>query len=125
MSPAGGSTLITSAPKSNKITAPAGPAMTLLRSRTFNPEKILSLAISCLLSLYKGAETCDGFANDQRLHLVRAFVGIEGFSIAEISRDVIVKTDAVATANLPRPRDRLSRFGRGESLRQRRMVVAH
>src|SRR5260370_1419409 len=45
MSPLGGSTLMTSAPKSAKITAAPGPAMKLARSKTFNPEKILSVAI--------------------------------------------------------------------------------
>src|SRR5713101_7439673 len=49
-SPVGGSTLITSAPKSDKITAAPGPAMKLARSTTFNPEKILSVAISASLS---------------------------------------------------------------------------
>src|SRR5882724_4322522 len=44
-SPAGGSTLITSAPKSDRITAALGPAMKLARSTTFSPEKILSLAM--------------------------------------------------------------------------------
>src|SRR5258706_9604610 len=43
MSPEGGSTLITSAPKSDKITAAPGPAMKLARSTTFSPEKMLSL----------------------------------------------------------------------------------
>src|SRR5882672_11577157 len=42
-SPDGGSTLMTSAPKSDKITAALGPAMKLASSTTFNPEKILSL----------------------------------------------------------------------------------
>src|SRR5260370_18937650 len=42
-SPDGGSTLITSAPKSDKITAALGQAMKLASSTTFNPEKILSL----------------------------------------------------------------------------------
>src|SRR5260221_659387 len=46
-SPLGGSTLITSAPKSDRITAALGPAMKLARSTTFSPEKILALAMSC------------------------------------------------------------------------------
>src|SRR5882672_5506416 len=49
-SPAGGSTLITSAPKSDKITAALGPVMKLARSTTFKSEKILSLTIVCLLN---------------------------------------------------------------------------
>src|SRR6266849_8113896 len=44
-SPDGGSTLITFAPKSDRITAALGPAMKLARSTTFTPEKMLSVAI--------------------------------------------------------------------------------
>src|SRR6266446_3943916 len=58
MSPVGGSTLITLAPKSDRITAAAGPAMTVLRSTTFNPEKILSFAMSA--SLINAKISCDG-----------------------------------------------------------------
>src|SRR6266478_2370957 len=43
-SPPGGSTLMTSAPKSDKMTAALGPAMKLARSTTFKPEKMLSVA---------------------------------------------------------------------------------
>src|ERR1700675_4829431 len=42
-SPLGGSTLMTSAPKSDRITAALGPAMKLARSTTFSPAKILSV----------------------------------------------------------------------------------
>src|SRR6266404_4449163 len=45
ISPPGGSTLMTSAPKSERITAAAGPAMKLAMSTTFNPEKMLSFVI--------------------------------------------------------------------------------
>src|SRR5271168_5379612 len=45
-SPAGDSTLMTSAPKSDKITAALGPAIKLAKSTTFNPEKILSFVIA-------------------------------------------------------------------------------
>src|SRR5271169_2426870 len=45
ISPEGGSTLMTSAPKSDRITAALGPAMKLARSTTLSPEKILSLAM--------------------------------------------------------------------------------
>src|ERR1700730_524989 len=47
-SPLGGSTLMTSAPKSDKITAALGPAMKLARSTTFSPEKMLLLAMAVL-----------------------------------------------------------------------------
>src|SRR5712672_1284746 len=44
-SPSGGSTLTTSAPKSDKIVAALGPAMKLDKSTTFNPENILPSVI--------------------------------------------------------------------------------
>src|SRR5882724_7626696 len=47
-SPAGGSILITSAPKSDRITAALGPAMKLARSTTLSPEKMLSPAMDHL-----------------------------------------------------------------------------
>src|SRR5271169_4744752 len=50
-SPCGGSTLMTSAPKSDRITAALGPAMKLARSTTFSPEKILLLVIAALSEL--------------------------------------------------------------------------
>ena len=43
--PTGDSTLMTSAPKSDRITAAPGPAMKLARSTTFSPEKMLSLVM--------------------------------------------------------------------------------
>src|SRR5713226_9632100 len=47
-SPLGGSTLMTSAPKSDRITAALGPAIKLAKSTTLSPEKRLSLAIGYL-----------------------------------------------------------------------------
>jgi hypothetical protein len=44
-SPFGGSTLITSAPKSDKMTAAPGPAMKLARSTTLSPEKMFSVVV--------------------------------------------------------------------------------
>src|ERR1700676_1040322 len=41
---------MTSAPKSDRITAALGPAMKLARSTTFSPEKILSFSIGSLLN---------------------------------------------------------------------------
>src|SRR5882762_5300409 len=41
---------MTSAPKSDKITAALGPAMKLAKSTTFKPEKTLSLVIDPLLN---------------------------------------------------------------------------
>src|SRR5271170_5839657 len=51
-SPEGGSTLMTSAPKSDRITAALGPAIKLAKSTTFKPEKMLSFAIGFLLDRF-------------------------------------------------------------------------
>jgi hypothetical protein len=45
VSPFGGSTLMTSAPKSERITAAPGAATKLEKSTTFKPEKMFSFAI--------------------------------------------------------------------------------
>src|SRR5438132_1860046 len=58
MSPLGGSTLMTSAPKSDRITATLGPAMKLAKSTTFSPEKILSFMV-CLVRMSKGRARSD------------------------------------------------------------------
>src|SRR2546430_4540136 len=50
-SPLGGSTLMTSAPKSDRITAALGPAMKLARSTTLSPEKMLSFGMFASLVL--------------------------------------------------------------------------
>src|SRR5258708_9019357 len=47
-SPLGGSTLMTSAPKSDRITAALGTAMKLAKSTAFSPEKMVSLAMAVL-----------------------------------------------------------------------------
>src|SRR4051794_26949814 len=55
-SPLGGSTLMTSAPKSDRITAALGPAMKLARSTTLRPEKILSFGMLGSLCLKYGRD---------------------------------------------------------------------
>src|ERR1700756_2231959 len=47
---------MTSAPKSDRMTAALGPAMKLAKSTTFSPEKILSFMV-CLVRLSKGRAT--------------------------------------------------------------------
>src|SRR5215468_5550225 len=69
------------------------------------------------------AEPGDLLADDQVLHLVRALVGIECFGISEETRDVVVGENAVAAKQLSRPGDRLTRLGRRERLRKRRLLV--
>src|ERR1700675_5081065 len=72
---------------------------------------------------HEGAATGDGFADDQILHLICAFVGVQRLSIGEEAREIVVGDDAVAAQDLASPRDRLARFRRAERLRQRRMMI--
>src|SRR5438874_4629501 len=53
ISPLGGSTLMTSAPKSDRMTAALGPAMKLAKSTTFSLETILSFMV-CLVRVSHG-----------------------------------------------------------------------
>src|SRR5262249_43020257 len=74
------------------------------------------------LALHKGAEDGDRFANDQVLHLIRALVGVKRFGISKETRDAVVGENAVASEQLSRPGDRLTRLGRRERLRKRRLL---
>src|SRR6266571_1169280 len=67
----------------------------------------------------EGAQTSDGFADDQILHLIGAFIGIERFGIGEEPRDVVVGDDAVAAQQFAAPCDGLAALGRGERLGKR------
>jgi hypothetical protein len=51
----------------------------------------------------EGAVAGDGFADDQVLHLIGAFVGIQRLGIAEEARDIVVGDDAVAAQDLATP----------------------
>src|SRR3954453_1697822 len=50
---------------------------------------------------HEGAESCDGFADDQILHLIRAFVGVERLAIGKEPRRLVS-----ATMPLPPSRSR-------------------
>src|SRR5262245_13674057 len=72
---------------------------------------------------HEGAEPGDLLADDQVLHLIRAFVGVECLGIREEPRNVVVDQDAVAAQQLSRPGEGLTRLGRRERLRKRRLLV--
>ena len=52
---------------------------------------------------HEGAVTGDGFADDQILHLIGAFVGVQRLGIVEEARDIVVGDDAVAAQDLASP----------------------
>src|SRR5271170_1867501 len=69
----------------------------------------------------EGAETRDGLADDQILHLICPFVGVERFAVRKEARDFVVGDDAVAAEQLARPCNGLAALGRAERLGERRM----
>src|SRR5712671_1185356 len=75
------------------------------------------------LGSHEGAEAGDGLADDQVLHLIRAFVGVERLGIVEEARDVVIGDDAVAPEDLTAPGYRLARFRRAECFREGRVVI--
>src|SRR3954468_22367354 len=74
-------------------------------------------------SLYECAQSGDRLADDQVLHLVGAFVGVERLRIREEAADTVVHGDAVAAADLPRPRDGLAALGGAERFCDRGMRI--
>src|ERR1700757_1443228 len=71
----------------------------------------------------EGAEASDSLADDQILHLVRTFVGVQRFTIRKEARCFVVGNDSVAAYQFTAPRDCLAALGRRERLGKRRMGV--
>src|SRR6202140_5978827 len=71
----------------------------------------------------EGAESGNRLADDQVLHLIRAFVGVEGFGNGKEAGNVVVRDDAIAAQYLAAPRDSLTRFSRAERLGERCVMV--
>ena len=67
--------------------------------------------------LQKCAESGDGLADDQVLHLEGAFIRVERFAIVEEAGDLVVGYYAVAAEYFPGPRDCLPTLGRAECFR--------
>src|SRR3984957_572344 len=72
---------------------------------------------------HEGTQASDGFADDQILHLICAFVGVERFAIREEPRGLVVGDDAVAAEHLASPGDGLAALGRAERLGKGRVGV--
>src|ERR1700722_1542536 len=77
------------------------------------------------LLLNESAQSGNGLAQNQVLHLEGALVGVQSFRIHKESPDVVVSGDAVAAEQLSRPRDRLAALGGREGLGKRCMRVGH
>src|SRR3954467_6507458 len=64
---------MTSAPKSDRITAAAGPAIKLARSTTFSPEKMLSVVTCCLRGRHARSAARRVLLNSASVKLRRSF----------------------------------------------------
>src|ERR1700722_11887343 len=72
---------------------------------------------------HEGTQASDGLADDQILHLICAFVGVERFAIRKEPRGLVVGDDAIAAEQLSSPGDGLAALGRAESLGKGRVGV--
>ena len=61
-----------------------------------------------LNTLDEGAAAGDGFADNQRVHLARAFIRIDGFGVGDETTDMVLQQDAVAVEQFPRIADGLA-----------------
>src|ERR1700682_1488946 len=85
----------------------------------------LAVAKTNVSGSHEGADARHGLADDQILHLERAFVGIERFGICKEASDVGFDDNAVSTEQLASPRHRLTQSGCAERLGERRMMIKH
>src|SRR4029077_20635684 len=123
---------ITSAPKSDSIVAAAGAAMKLAISTTFRPENtdsvVCVICVGCVFtvitSLNERAQAGARLADDQRLHLAGALIGVESLGSGDKTADVVVEDNAVAAQQLPCPVNGLAHPRRAIGLRQRGLLVA-
>src|SRR5258708_36544211 len=122
----GGSTLTTSAPKSESIVGAAGAAMKLAISTTFRPENTESVVCVVIVidSLYERAQAGDRLADDQRLHFPGALVRVQSLRIRDEAADVVVQKNAIPSQQLPRPVHGLTQPHSPVSLPQRRLPAA-
>src|ERR1700743_2118273 len=96
---------MTSAPKSDSIVAAAGAAIKLASSTTFRPENTdcVGSVVMIVVSLNECAQASDGLADDQRLHLAGALIGVEGLGVGDKAADVVIQHNAVAAQQIPGP----------------------
>ena len=65
------------------------------------------------LASYEGTQSRNGLADDQRVHLPCALIGVNCSVIGHEASDVVLEQDAVATEQLARIADGLATFDRG------------
>src|SRR6266568_4937289 len=84
--------------------------------------------LMCILPsalLYKGAETGNGPAHNERVHFACAFVGVNRFGIGHEAPHLVVEQDAIARQQFAGIAHRLAHLHGAEGFRQRRVFVAH
>src|SRR5258708_3432569 len=73
----------------------------------------------------ESAKSSDRFADDQRVHLSCAFVGVEGLRVRDEAADMMVQEDAIGAEQLTRPADSFTHPDRAHTFRKRSMFVPH
>src|SRR5262249_20074555 len=79
----------------------------------------------CIGTLHKGTQSRDGFAQNEVLHLICAFVIEKHFSVCEVSPDVVIDRNTVAAKYLPSPHHSFATLGGRKSLGERCLSVCH
>src|SRR4029077_16520677 len=86
------------------------------------------IGLRCALSAGRsdeGAKSRDRLADDQGVHLRRAFIGIDGLRVGDETPNVVFEQNAIAAKKLACVAYGLAAFDGGESLRKRSMLVLH
>ena len=55
--------------------------------------------------LYRRAESGDGAADDEGVHLARASLGVDGFGVGDEPSDIVLQQDSVTVEQFPRLSD--------------------
>src|ERR1700680_693496 len=103
----------------NRLSAPFMP-----------PPRLLLTALAAMppgiyVASDEGTQSRDRLADDQRVHLPGALVGVDRLRVRHEAPDVVVQQDAVATKQLARIADGLAALDGAERFGQRCMFVQH
>ncbi len=94
----GRSTLMISAPRSPSICVAQGPARMRDRSSTRRCDRAPDISVTMLAG--EGLNAGNGAPDDQRMHIMRSFIGVYRLEIHHVAHDVIFLGDAVATMHV-------------------------
>src|SRR5262249_46791580 len=75
--------------------------------------------------LHKSAQSSDGLADDERIHLAGAFIRIDGLCISDETANMVLQKNAVPAEQLARVADSFAALDRREHLCKGRVLVQH